>query len=290
MKVNNGFVLYKIVIFFAIFIGSCFLLIKIGYEKNADKQKSQQVIEDNGDIGDDAFLENSYQNQNYSETNTVNEYSNYNNEDIEYKEYSYYIVKDNREYFYSQPNSNTIKKAYLVFNEVVYIEQIVNGFGYTEFKNPKGRISSGWVLLKNMDYCPSCEENDNYSTVKVSTEDFSNTDSNKITERQNAVTKSESYEKAQPYEGFGVFSRNYASKFNFLDVGDGVNEISVLLKFVVEKDGSFTDIQVVGPDPHNLGREATRVLKSMPKWRAAEHNGETVRSSFTFPIKIRVNN
>ena len=63
----------------------------------------------------------------------------------------------------------------------------------------------------------------------------------------------------------------------------------VKLKFVVEKDGSFTDIKVV-EDKHGLGNEAVRVLKSMPKWKPAQHNGKTVRSQFTLPIKVRVNN
>lgn len=96
--------------------------------------------------------------------------------------------------------------------------------------------------------------------------------------------------KAEPNEGIQKFYNNYARKFNAPDIGGNVSEISVRLRFVVEKDGSFTDIKVVGPDPHNVGREAIRVLKSMPKWKPAKHNNQTVRSSFTLPIKIRVNN
>lgn len=96
--------------------------------------------------------------------------------------------------------------------------------------------------------------------------------------------------KAEPTEGLQKFYQNYTRKFNAPDVGSGVNEISVRLRFVVEKDGSFTDIQIVGADPHNLGKEAIRVLKSMPNWKPAKHNERNVRSSFTLPIKIRVNN
>lgn len=96
--------------------------------------------------------------------------------------------------------------------------------------------------------------------------------------------------KAAPNEGLQGFFNNFIRKFNAPDVGGNVKEISVRLKFVVEKDGSFTDIQIAGPDPHNIGKEAIRVLKSMPKWKPAEHNGKTVRSSFTLPIKVRVNN
>lgn len=95
--------------------------------------------------------------------------------------------------------------------------------------------------------------------------------------------------KASPTEGMEAFYKSYIRKFNAPDVGGNVQEISVLLKFVVEKDGSFTDIQIAGPDPHNIGKEAIRVLKAMPKWKPAEHNGKTVRSSFKLPIKLRVN-
>ena len=97
-------------------------------------------------------------------------------------------------------------------------------------------------------------------------------------------------QKAVPNEGLERFYRNYGNRFNAPDISGNVNEISLRLRFVVEKDGSFTDIKVVGPDPHGAGREAMRVLRSMPKWKPAQHNGKTVRSSFTLPIKIRVNN
>lgn len=97
-------------------------------------------------------------------------------------------------------------------------------------------------------------------------------------------------QKAAPNEGMQTFFNNFIRKFNAPDVGGNVKEISVRLKFVVEKDGSLTDIQVLGADPHNMGREAIRVLKTMPKWKPGQHNGKTVRSSFTLPIKVRVNN
>jgi len=97
-------------------------------------------------------------------------------------------------------------------------------------------------------------------------------------------------QKAEPNEGIQRFYRNYANRFNAPDISGNVNEISLRLRFVVEKDGSFTDIKVIGPDPHGAGREAIRVLRAMPKWKPAQHNGKTVRSSFTLPIKIRVNN
>lgn len=94
--------------------------------------------------------------------------------------------------------------------------------------------------------------------------------------------------KAAPNEGFEKFFESYIRKFSAKDLGGSATEMVVKLKFVVEKDGSFTDIKIV-EDKHGLGNEAIRVLKSMPKWKAAQHNGRTVRSQFTLPIKVKVN-
>jgi len=95
--------------------------------------------------------------------------------------------------------------------------------------------------------------------------------------------------KASPNEGFEKFFESYIRKFSAKDLGGSATEMVVKLKFVVEKDGSFTDIKIV-EDKHGLGNEAIRVLKSMPKWKAAQHNGREVRSQFTLPIKVKVNN
>ena len=62
----------------------------------------------------------------------------------------------------------------------------------------------------------------------------------------------------------------------------------VILNFVVEKDGSLTDLKVVrGVDPL-LDSEAVRVIENMPKWIPGEHKGEIVRVRFTLPITFRL--
>ncbi len=94
--------------------------------------------------------------------------------------------------------------------------------------------------------------------------------------------------KAVPVEGLEKFYESFVKKFS-KDVGGNASEMVVKLKFVVEKDGSFTDIQIID-DKFGLGNEAVRVLKTMPKWKAAQHNGKSVRSIFTLPIRIKVNN
>jgi len=96
-------------------------------------------------------------------------------------------------------------------------------------------------------------------------------------------------QKAMPNEGYDKFFESFIRKFSKNGIGGNEKEMVVKLRFVVEKDGSFTDIQII-EDKFGLGNEAVRVLKSMPKWKPAQHNGITVRSIFTLPIKVRVNN
>ena len=69
---------------------------------------------------------------------------------------------------------------------------------------------------------------------------------------------------------------------------DDENEIKTRLKFIIEKDGSFSNIVAVGGGNEAVSDKAIRVLKSMPKWQPAKHEGKIVRSTFTLPIKIRV--
>lgn len=62
---------------------------------------------------------------------------------------------------------------------------------------------------------------------------------------------------------------------------------NVLVSFVVEKDGSLTDIKVLRDVGFGTGKEAMRVLKSCPKWNPGEQNGKKVRVLYSLPIKIQ---
>ncbi len=60
----------------------------------------------------------------------------------------------------------------------------------------------------------------------------------------------------------------------------------VFVQFVVEPNGSVTNVKVVrGVDPA-LDAEAVRVVKSSPKWTPGKQRGKAVRVSFTFPINF----
>ena len=70
------------------------------------------------------------------------------------------------------------------------------------------------------------------------------------------------------------------------------NQISgqVLLSFVVERDGSLTNIQVLRTPDSSLSDEAIRVLKSSPKWTPGKQRNQSVRVKYTLPIDFRIQN
>ena len=62
----------------------------------------------------------------------------------------------------------------------------------------------------------------------------------------------------------------------------------VIVSFIVEKDGSLTDIQVSRSVDPALDREAMRVVKYMPKWKPGKNHGIPVRVKYTVPVVFRL--
>ena len=62
----------------------------------------------------------------------------------------------------------------------------------------------------------------------------------------------------------------------------------VIVTFVVERDGSITDVKVVKSVDPSLDKEAQRVVKSMPHWIPGKQNGSAVRVKYTVPVTFRL--
>ena len=63
---------------------------------------------------------------------------------------------------------------------------------------------------------------------------------------------------------------------------------TAICQFVVEKDGSLSDIRIVRPIDPQLDREAIRVVKSMDKWLPGIQDHEKVRVKYTLPVKFEL--
>lgn len=62
----------------------------------------------------------------------------------------------------------------------------------------------------------------------------------------------------------------------------------VLVTFIVERDGTITNIQVVKSVDPSLDKEAVRVVRNMPKWRPGMDKGAAVRVKYTIPVTFRL--
>ena len=60
----------------------------------------------------------------------------------------------------------------------------------------------------------------------------------------------------------------------------------IFVMFVVEKDGSLSDIKILRDIGFGTGKEAIRVMKLSPKWNPGKQNGKAVRTLYSLPISI----
>ena len=62
----------------------------------------------------------------------------------------------------------------------------------------------------------------------------------------------------------------------------------VVVSFVVEPDGSISNVAVVRGVDQSLDKEAVRVVKSMPKWNPGKQNGQAVRVKYNLPVTFKL--
>lgn len=62
----------------------------------------------------------------------------------------------------------------------------------------------------------------------------------------------------------------------------------VTVRFIVEKDGSISDVKPVLSVHPLLNKEAVRVVESMPKWTPGKQNGKPVRVRFNLPVMFKL--
>ncbi|MEI7676077.1 MAG: energy transducer TonB [Bacteroidales bacterium] len=60
----------------------------------------------------------------------------------------------------------------------------------------------------------------------------------------------------------------------------------VICRFAVEKDGSITQLSILQKLAPAFDQEVIRIIKLMPKWKPAKHNGVLIISWYTLPIRF----
>ena len=87
--------------------------------------------------------------------------------------------------------------------------------------------------------------------------------------------------------GINAFRQKVAQGFDTSSV-DQSGVVSATITFVVEKDGSISNIKITGANA-DFNQEAERTVKSIKtKWTPAQLKGKAVRSSFRMPISMRI--
>ena len=74
---------------------------------------------------------------------------------------------------------------------------------------------------------------------------------------------------------------NYPDSANKNDI-----QGTVRVQFVVEKDGSISNVIVKNSLGYGVGEEAIRLIKSMPRWKPASVNGKAVKMKYQIPVKF----
>ncbi len=63
---------------------------------------------------------------------------------------------------------------------------------------------------------------------------------------------------------------------------------TVVVKFVVEKDGTISNVKAIRKIGGGCDEEAVRVVKRMPRWKPGKQRGKPVRTEFTLPIQFKL--
>ncbi|HSD13273.1 MAG TPA: energy transducer TonB [Flavobacterium sp.] len=86
--------------------------------------------------------------------------------------------------------------------------------------------------------------------------------------------------------GIAKFFTFFNTNFKFPDDIEEDFKGKVMATFIIEKNGSLSDIRILRNSGYNNDKETIRVLKKSPKWIPGEQNGKKVRTQFTIPIPI----
>ena len=146
--------------------------------------------------------------------------------------------------------------------------------------------------LKKADPGPKTIEGDPTADIRIDLPVGEGPKDQEVTESVGANHIFEAVEiQPQPPGGMAAFLKFVGSTYQYPAQAEaqGVSG-RVILTFVVERDGSLTDIKVIRDLKYGTGEEAVRVLKRAKKWSPGIQNGRPVRVQYTLPIVLNLAN
>ncbi len=106
-----------------------------------------------------------------------------------------------------------------------------------------------------------------------------------VIEEENQVYNTAGLEVKPEFAGGKEALDNFI-KQNYKNPKDSALKGNVYLTFIIEKDGSLSDIKVLRDIGFGTGAEAIRVLKTSPKWIPGKQNNKVVRTLYSLPIPV----
>lgn len=96
-------------------------------------------------------------------------------------------------------------------------------------------------------------------------------------------------ESAAPIGGMQAFYEYVGKKMKYPAQAKRMNiEGRVFVEFVIEKDGSLTDIKTIKGIGGGCDQEAERVIQAAPKWKPGKQRGKPVRQKMVLPIMFKL--
>ncbi|MGB0932999.1 MAG: energy transducer TonB [Lishizhenia sp.] len=108
-------------------------------------------------------------------------------------------------------------------------------------------------------------------------------------QKQPVVQEPTSFAEEMPtFKGGDELLFNYLSEhIEYPNIAKEVGEEgTVYMEYVVETDGSISNVKVLRGVSESLDREAKRVVRSMPNWNPAKDKGKVVRCKMVLPVKF----
>lgn len=106
---------------------------------------------------------------------------------------------------------------------------------------------------------------------------------------ENQIYNASGLETMPEFPGGNAMFYKYVSKNFKMPQEKDFKGGKVIVTFVIEKDGSVTDIKVIRHPGFATDKETVRILKSSPKWKPGVQNGKNVRAQYTLPINLSSN-
>ncbi|WP_162127529.1 energy transducer TonB [Flavobacterium phycosphaerae] len=142
----------------------------------------------------------------------------------------------------------------------------------TDNPNPNGTNTTGSVVS---------------TTVDTGTK-FGGTDSGE--KKSNTVNTTNELDRLPEFPGgIKALHKYIGDNIDKPEIDENVGSVTAIVSFVIEKDGSMTDIKVLRSTDKELEKAAVKVLKSLKtKWAPGFKDGEKVRTLYVQPIRVNL--